>query len=75
MTTLKMRRNKPYSDALGAAMTLSLALTALPFGLALGLGAALAKDSKSAWLRALGEAYTTVFSGLPPGAIANLRFP
>jgi polar amino acid transport system permease protein len=51
--------------ALGAAMTVGLALATLPFGLALGLAAALAKDSKSAVLRALGEAYTTVFRGLP----------
>jgi polar amino acid transport system permease protein len=51
--------------ALGAAMTIGLALTTLPFGLALGLGAALAKDSRSAWLRSAGEAYTTVFRGLP----------
>lgn len=51
--------------ALGAAMTLGLALATLPFGLALGLAAALAKDLKSAWLRGLGEAYTTVFRGLP----------
>lgn len=51
--------------ALGAAMTVGLALTTLPFGLALGLGAALAKDSKGAWLRAAGEIYTTAFRGLP----------
>ena len=51
--------------ALGAAMTVGLALATLPFGLALGLAAALAKDSKSAILRACGEAYTTVFRGLP----------
>jgi polar amino acid transport system permease protein len=51
--------------ALGAAMTIGLALTTLPFGLALGLGAALAKDSRSPWLRSAGEAYTTVFRGLP----------
>jgi polar amino acid transport system permease protein len=51
--------------ALGVAMTLGLALATLPFGLALGLAAALAKDSKSAILRAFGEAYTTVFRGLP----------
>ncbi len=51
--------------ALGAAMTLGLALTTLPFGLALGLAAALAKDSKRAWQRATGEAFTTVFRGLP----------
>ncbi len=46
-------------------MTVGLALTTLPFGLAFGLAAALAKDAKSSWLRALGEAYTTVFRGLP----------
>ncbi len=51
--------------ALGAAMTAGLALATLPFGLAFGLAAALAKDSKSASLRGLGEAYTTVFRGLP----------
>ncbi len=51
--------------ALGAAMTIGLALAALPFGLALGLAAALAKDSKSAVLRACGETYTTIFRGLP----------
>jgi polar amino acid transport system permease protein len=51
--------------ALGAAMTIGIALTTLPFGLALGLGVALAKDSQSAWLRSAGEAYTTVFRGLP----------
>jgi polar amino acid transport system permease protein len=51
--------------ALGAAMTVGIAFTTLPFGLALGLGAALAKDSQSAWLRGAGEAYTTVFRGLP----------
>jgi polar amino acid transport system permease protein len=46
-------------------MTVGLALTTLPFGLCLGLGSALAKDSDSAWLRGIGEAYTTVFRGLP----------
>ncbi|MGO8952130.1 MAG: ABC transporter permease [Rhodomicrobium sp.] len=51
--------------ALGAAMTAGLALTTLPFGLALGFSAALAKDSKTAWLRGVGETYTTVFRGLP----------
>jgi polar amino acid transport system permease protein len=51
--------------ALGAAMTVGIALTTLPFGLALGLGTALAKDSRSPWLRGAGEAYTTVFRGLP----------
>ena len=51
--------------ALGAAMTIGLALATLPFGLALGLAAALAKDSQSAALRACGEIYTTIFRGLP----------
>ncbi len=46
-------------------MTAGLALTTLPFGLALGFSAALAKDSKTAWLRGVGETYTTVFRGLP----------
>ncbi len=49
----------------GAATTVGLALTTLPFGLALGLAAALAKDSNRAWLRAAGEAFTTIFRGLP----------
>jgi polar amino acid transport system permease protein len=51
--------------ARGALMTVGLALTTLPFGLALGFAAALAKDSKSGWLRGAGEIYTTVFRGLP----------
>ncbi len=51
--------------ALGAAMTAGLALATLPFGLAFGLAAALAKDSHSPWLRGAGETYTTVFRGLP----------
>jgi polar amino acid transport system permease protein len=51
--------------ALGAAMTIGLALATLPLGLALGIGAALAKDSKSFWLRTAGETYTTIFRGLP----------
>ncbi len=46
-------------------MTIGIALTTLPFGLGLGLGAALAKDSRFPWLRGAGEAYTTVFRGLP----------
>src|SRR3974390_1638846 len=46
-------------------MTIGLALATLPLGLALGLGAALAKDSGAPWLEAIGEVYTTVFRGLP----------
>jgi polar amino acid transport system permease protein len=49
----------------GAAMTIGLALTTLPFGLAFGLLAALAKDSRYRLLRALGETYTTLFRALP----------
>ena len=49
----------------GAAMTVGLALTTLPFGLVFGLLAALAKGSKRAWLRGLGETYTTLFRALP----------
>ncbi len=46
-------------------MTLGLALTTLPFGLALGLAIALAKNSKNSFWRAIGETYTTIFRGLP----------
>lgn len=51
--------------ARGAAMTIGLALAALPFGLAIGLGVALAKDARASWLRAGGEVYTTIFRGVP----------
>jgi polar amino acid transport system permease protein len=51
--------------ALGAAMTVGLALATVPFGFTIGLAVALAKDSKAAWLRGLGNAYTTVFRGVP----------
>src|SRR5579883_814862 len=51
--------------AFGAALTLALAVATLPFGLALGLAAALAKNSNARLLRAAGEAYTTIFRGLP----------
>jgi len=56
-----------WSGALadGAAMTIGLALETLPFGLAIGLVAALAKTSHFAWARGLAEAYTTVFRALP----------
>jgi polar amino acid transport system permease protein len=49
----------------GAWLTIRLALATLPFGLALGLLMALAKRSDNRWLRAFGNAYTTVFRGLP----------
>lgn len=49
----------------GAWLTLRLALTTLPIGLAIGLAVALSRDSESRVLRAIGEAYATVFRGLP----------
>lgn len=49
----------------GAGLTLLLALCTLPIGLAIGLAVALAKDSKSFLLRAVGNIYTTVFRALP----------
>lgn len=49
----------------GTWLTIRLALATLPFGLALGLLMALAKRSKNRWWRAFGNAYTTIFRGLP----------
>lgn len=49
----------------GTFVSITLALTTVPFGLALGIALALAKDSRNRWLRAFGEGYTTVFRGLP----------
>ncbi|MFD1702059.1 ABC transporter permease [Methylopila henanensis] len=49
----------------GVGVTLALALATLPLGLALGLFVTLAKASPRRPLRAFGEAYTTVFRGLP----------
>lgn len=51
--------------AAGLWLTVRLALVTLPFGIVLGLAVALAKDSRSAVARLIGEAYTTVFRGLP----------
>ncbi|MGA0532023.1 ABC transporter permease [Hansschlegelia sp. KR7-227] len=51
--------------ASGTWVTVRLALTALPVGLAIGLGAALLKNARSRGFRALGEVYGTVFRGLP----------
>lgn len=51
--------------ASGALVTISLALATLPFGVALGLCVALAKRSKSLWLRGVGTTYTTIFRGVP----------
>lgn len=49
----------------GALLTIELALTTLPIGLAIGLVIALAKNSSLRLLRAFGNLYTTVFRGLP----------
>jgi polar amino acid transport system permease protein len=49
----------------GAILTLELALATLPFGLVIGFLVALAKNSRSGLLTFLGNAYTTVFRGLP----------
>lgn len=49
----------------GTKLTILLALVTLPFGLFLGLGVALAKDSSRPWLVFFGNIYTTVFRGLP----------
>lgn len=49
----------------GVWLTIRLALATLPLGLALGLGVALMRDSGSWAARAVGEAFSTVFRGLP----------
>ena len=49
----------------GTWLTIRLAVTTLPVGLALGFLVALAKRSRSALVRAIGEAFSTVFRGLP----------
>lgn len=51
--------------AAGTVATVGLAIATLPFGLALGFLAALAKNSKEPSLRIAAEIYTTVFRGLP----------
>ncbi len=51
--------------AAGAWLTIQLAVATLPFGLLLGLLIAAAKASKHRVLRGLGNAFTTVFRGLP----------
>jgi polar amino acid transport system permease protein len=50
---------------LGAGVTIALALSALAFGLILGLAGAAAKLTARRLLRALAETYTTVVRGLP----------
>jgi polar amino acid transport system permease protein len=49
----------------GAWLTIRLALATLPVGLALGFLIALAKRSRSRPARIFGEAFTTIFRGLP----------
>jgi len=51
--------------AAGAWLTIRLALATLPFGLAVGFLAALARNSPRRWLRTPGNAFTTIFRGLP----------
>lgn len=49
----------------GTWLTMRLALATLPFGLALGFLVALAKRSPSLLLHGFGEAFSTIFRGLP----------
>jgi polar amino acid transport system permease protein len=49
----------------GAWLTIRLAIATLPVGLALGFLVALARRSNSILLRGFGEAFSTVFRGLP----------
>ena len=49
----------------GAWVTIRLAVATLPFGLALGLAVALAKNSKEPSLVLAGNIFTTIFRGLP----------
>lgn len=51
--------------ASGAWLTVRLALATLPFGIALGFLAALARNSFSAPLRVLGTGFSTLFRALP----------
>lgn len=51
--------------AAGTLVTVSLAIATLPFGLVLGFLVALAKNSGGPAVKAVGNAYTTVFRGLP----------
>lgn len=59
--------DKGWGDELaaGAAVTISLALATLPFGLAFGLLIALMQRSESRILRGFATIYTTIFRGLP----------
>jgi polar amino acid transport system permease protein len=66
LTTLSWGANG-WGDELveGLAVTVSLAAATLPVGLMIGLAVALAKRARGWPLRLLGNAYTTVFRGLP----------
>lgn len=59
--------DKGWGDELaaGAAITISLALATLPFGLAFGLVIALMHRANSKILRGTATIYTTIFRGLP----------
>ena len=60
--------------ALGALMTLEIALGALGLGLVLGLLGAGAKLSRHMWLRAIGETYTTLVRGIPELLVVLIVF-
>ncbi|MGE0846529.1 MAG: ABC transporter permease [Flavobacteriaceae bacterium] len=51
--------------AAGVWVTVRLALATLPFGLAIGLLIALAKNAEEPTLRAAANVYTTIFRGIP----------
>lgn len=51
--------------ALGALLTIELAVAVVPLGIVLGFLIALARDSKYRVLRVPGDIFTTVFRGLP----------
>lgn len=51
--------------AAGTWLTIRLALATLPFGVAVGFLIALAKNSERRWLIVGGNAFTTIFRGLP----------
>jgi len=51
--------------ASGVAITVSLALATVPFGLALGFAVALAKLSGDRYLKLSADIFTTIFRGLP----------
>ncbi len=51
--------------AAGAWLTIRLAAATLPFGLVVGFAVALARNSRTIWLIVPGNAFATVFRGLP----------